>query len=238
MGFLEPVRSCVSPNPGKSHRRPSLTPRQKCDQVKPHCGQCIEAIYACTYDYGSHASRKAALPKGSACLNCRFVAALPAHRAPACLITSRMRTRRDKKVRGLLPSLLWSTLQIFTKHVWVFCYRSVTGRNQNALFVRNSRTTWSVSTNPGRSERRSQTFKEPHFRKTECRRLLRSRSLRRAGAPAVKPSKSPVRKPHNQSSPSMVLQILVGVSAMEPPALAFPPQDPARTRWSLPRVAR
>ena len=73
------VRSCVPPPSSKSYCHLTLKPRQRCDQAKPHCGQCIEGIYACTYDYGEHTSRKSALAKGSACLNCRSVVATPRH---------------------------------------------------------------------------------------------------------------------------------------------------------------
>ena len=74
---LELVRLCVPPESGKFCRHITLTSRQRCDQAKPHCGQCLEGIYACTYDYGEHTSRKSALAKGSACLNCRSVVTTP-----------------------------------------------------------------------------------------------------------------------------------------------------------------
>ena len=71
------VRSYVQPASGRSYRHSTLLPHQRCDQAKPQCGQCREGIYACTYDYGAHKSRKSALAKGSACLSCRSVATTP-----------------------------------------------------------------------------------------------------------------------------------------------------------------
>lgn len=45
---------------------------QECDGARPYCGICTKEILACNYDYDPKV-RKTILPKGMACLPCRFV---------------------------------------------------------------------------------------------------------------------------------------------------------------------
>jgi len=99
--------------------------------------------------------------------------------------------------------------------------RNVMGRNRNVLRVENLQTTWSVSTNRGRNEKRSPTFIELpqfHLQKPKlCRSELGAPHL--TGARIAEATKLPAPEPHDPSSLPLLLPTLAGVSTMEPPTL-------------------
>ena len=77
---------------------------QECDGARPYCGICTKEILACNYDYDPKV-RKSILPKGMACIPCRFVLSSASRRPVQFSVCV---PRRDKKViaaRRIFPLL-------------------------------------------------------------------------------------------------------------------------------------